>query len=399
MGHLTSRLLRTWVGTFALIGGASEANAKMWCAHPLQVHEWGVQVFSAGAGQRVTADAIPPYFYTQAVPSTLVAKPVRALPNDMGDRRLPVLQFYSDDADSGPVPVEIEVGFSQGAASAWYPQVDRRVSAEEANGAGGQAARAALLKLRAERMVPGAQVDRMPVPPSDSSRQLFWDALSLTNPPVNAPTATAIPWVGRLRNSNSLWVNRGAESERFAFYEARTTEQPMVRIEPGPWTWPWRRSVTLHNISPFPVHDVFLIQREGGLVYIFNTPTIPSGATATLVVEEHLVPAAEVDSRTRDVLRKQLVQGPIPSEECVMERDPALPVETAEDHTLKAEALEVLLGVWSERFFNQPGTTLVYRESEKYLDVSMPLSIYTDMYHHIRLHRAGLALVEGLTLP
>ena len=29
----------------------------------------------------------------------------------------------------------------------------------------------------------------------------------------------------------------------------------------------------------------------------------------------------------------------------------------------------------------------------------MPLSIYTDMFHFVRLHRASLALVENVTLP
>ena len=57
------------------------------------------------------------------------------------------------------------------------------------------------------------------------------------------------------------------------------------------------------------------------------------------------------------------------------------------------------MGVWSERFFEGPGTRIVYREDTSYLEQVMPLSIYTDMFHSIRLHRAGLALWEDVALP
>jgi hypothetical protein len=57
------------------------------------------------------------------------------------------------------------------------------------------------------------------------------------------------------------------------------------------------------------------------------------------------------------------------------------------------------LQVWGSALFDQPGTTIAYREDVSYLDQAMPLSLFTDMYHWVELHRAGLALWQGVVLP
>jgi len=59
----------------------------------------------------------------------------------------------------------------------------------------------------------------------------------------------------------------------------------------------------------------------------------------------------------------------------------------------------VVLDAWGARFFDAPGTTLVYREDVAQLDEVMPIAVYTDMYHYVVLRRLGLALVEGVALP
>ena len=82
-----------------------------------------------------------------------------------------------------------------------------------------------------------------------------------------------------------------------------------------------------------------------------------------------------------------------------MQRDPAQPFESAMGHQLYANEANVLIDLWGPRFFDAPGTTIVYREDVRYLDQVMPLSIYTDMYHYVELHRAGLAVIEGVQLP
>lgn len=48
--------------------------------------------------------------------------------------------------------------------------------------------------------------------------------------------------------------------------------------------------------------------------------------------------------------------------------------------------------------FEQPGLTLIYRESPAHLDDIMPLSLYSDMYHNITLHRVGLVVQRDLPL-
>jgi hypothetical protein len=81
-----------------------------------------------------------------------------------------------------------------------------------------------------------------------------------------------------------------------------------------------------------------------------------------------------------------------------MQRNPAVPVDRAADHRLYAAEIDVVLDAWGARFFDAQGTTIVYREDIAQLDAAMPLSLYTDMQHHVQLRRLGLALVENLTL-
>ncbi|MFO0744932.1 MAG: hypothetical protein U1F43_04545 [Myxococcota bacterium] len=120
------------------------------------------------------------------------------------------------------------------------------------------------------------------------------------------------------------------------------------------------------------------------------------------------MPAAELGAATRDALRASLVEaappanagwGAGPDGECHMGRDPAIPVEKADGHRLYPPEVDLVLQVWGARFFDQPGTTIVYREDEATLDEAMPLSLYTDMYNYVVLHRAGLALWESVALP
>jgi hypothetical protein len=134
---------------------------------------------------------------------------------------------------------------------------------------------------------------------------------------------------------------------------------------------------------------------------------IPAAASAGFVLEDHGVDGRE-HAATYDHLRTLLVDPAalaVPTEyrwdldTCVMQRDPAIPVEQAEGHRLYAAEIDTLLGLWGKRFFERPGTTVVYREDIATLDDVMPLSIYTDMFHFVRLRRAGLALWEAPPLP
>lgn len=382
---------------------APEARAESWCAYPLWVHEWGVQSF-AGDGRRAV---IPmPGFFHRTGPTTARAEPpVRSLPPDTGERALPILQFYSGGSLSEPIPVAIEVGFTHGDASAWYPQVSRRTPAATANGPEARAARASLLQARAAQSVHGPRRELA----ADPTRQLEWSYLRLSRAAAGRVASSSVPWVDRLRAiDRALWVRAAGESERFVFYEANTSETVALAIERGPQHAPGRRHFVLRNRGTHAVHDVFVVHREASMLYVFTAPSIPAGATAGFVLEEHRVASGGERAATRDRLRTLLVDAAQPApparyrwdlDHCVMMRDPSIPLERAEGHRLYAAEADVLLDVWSARFFDQQGTTIVYREDVAYLDAEMPLSIYTDMYNYPVLRRLGLALWSGVSLP
>jgi hypothetical protein len=385
----------------------TRSGAEMWCAEPLWAHEWGVVVFAGGRADRAASPGLPSFFHTRPGAPSAAGAPVRHLPVDGGERDLPIVQLYSPGSWR-PVPLGLEVGFAHGEATRWYPQVDGRRSAADANGPSARAARDQLLAARRGRQ--GLVPSTLTPLGRDPTRQLAWDHLVLEDAPRHAPSPSTLPWVQRLRGqAGALWVSGASESERFVFYEARTTETAAIVLERGPTHGPGRRHVLLRNVSSHDVHDVFLVHREGAATYVFTAATIPAGRSTGLVLEEHRVAAADLAARTRGALRDALVDPHEPAPParyawggpngCTMQRDPALPVEQATDHHLYAAEVDAILEVWGARAFDAPGTTIVYRESVAHLDEVMPLSFYTDMYHFVVPRRLGLAITEGVALP
>ena len=382
----------------------TRSRAEMWCAEPLRVHEWGVQVFGARGARRTTAGPVlPGYFHRASGSGNAAGLPVRAMEVDGGERELPVVHFYAPGG--GTVPVGFEVGFAHGEATRWFPQVDGRRSASEANGASARAARQRLLAARRARSDPAR---RSPLG-RDPTRQLAWDHLVLSEAPRHAAQTTNIAWVQRARAfPRALWVNGLRESERFLFYEGHTRERPAIRVTRAPSYAANRHHYLLHNDGPHPIHDVFVVHRDGARVFVFTAPTIPAGRHAGFLLEEHAVTAAELGARTRTALRDRLVdtREPAPASgyswsenRCVMERDPAQPAEGTTEHRLYTHEVETIIEAWGARFFEATGTTIVYREDPLYLDGAMPISVYTDMFHFVKMRRLGLALMEGVSLP
>lgn len=395
-----------WLGLIALVLGAvgvwpARSEAESWCADPLVVHEWGVHTFGSGASRGAAGPTLPGWFHARPTQPQAFGPPVRALPVDSGMRELPVVHFYG-----GPnwnlVPVALEVGFARGSASRWYPQVDARTTAARANGARARAARGRLVQSREARQpgIGGPPLGR------DPTRQLHWDALQLSAQPRHARHVSQTPWVDRLRGfDDALWVNGAHQSERFVFYDADTTEAPALRVEHGPSYAAGRRHLILRNVGADDVHDVLFVHRERGRRFVFYAPSIPAGRTAGFVVEQHAVARARFEAATRGALRDRLVDAAAPSpppgtswNPCVMMRDPAIPTEASDGHRLYAHEVDAILDLWGPRLFEARGTTIVYRESTDTLDREMPLSVYTDMYHHVQLRRLGLALIEGPTI-
>ncbi|MCC6622564.1 MAG: hypothetical protein IT385_14975 [Deltaproteobacteria bacterium] len=402
-------------------GLAPGARAESWCALPLEVHEWGV--FVIGADGRATATPDLPSYFHRPGDHGAASRPmaVRDLPADSGVRTLPIVHFYAPRGGFGDtIPVGIEVGFAGADAAVWFPRVDRLRTLADASTPEALLGRARVLADRALRIVGTRPVQAEP--PADPTRQLVWDRLELTRaaPPGTPPAAADVPWVARARALDALWVSAPGESERFVFYEATTREPAALVLSRGPTWSPTRRHLLVENRGRHPVHDVFLIHREvgrevgreagreAGRVYVVELATIPAGQTAGLVLDDHLVPPGELAARTRDRLRDLLIDHASPEpptqydmerDDCVMGRDPALPFERAAGHRLYRDEIDLLLEVWAARFFEGQGTRVLYREDTAHLDEVMPLSIYTDMYHVVRLRRASLALLDGVVLP
>lgn len=389
-----------------LAGWPSQTRAEMWCADPLWVHEWGVQVFGASGATRSVGPGLPRWFHSRVGSPSAAGPPVRHMPVDGGERELPVVHFYAPSTWR-PVPLGLQVGFARGEATRWYPQVDDRRRAADANGPAARRARRALLTARRARPTGFGSRTMAPLG-RDPTHQLSWDHLVLAESPRHGRQPTPVPWVRTLRGFDSaLWVNGASESERFLFYEGRTAETPAITLARGGTFARGRRHYLLQNTSSRAIHDVFVVHRRGASTYVFHTPSIPAGRHAGFVLEQHRVRRG-LTARTRGALRERIVDSntPAPTNDsnwgrdgCVMQRDPALPTEAAAGHRLYAHEADAILEIWGARFFDGQGTTIVYREDTAYLDEAMPLSVHTDMYHHVQLRRLGLALMENVALP
>lgn len=363
------------------------ALADMWCAAPLIVHEWGVHVFR-GDGQPATALPLPPWFHTTG-PVAPRSTSVRALPPDSGIRTLPVLQFYAAGARS--VPIGIEVGFTHGPASVWFPQVDTLVPFALASGAVAAQQRVALQVQRAQRL----QRQRLGEPvAADPTRQLVWDRLTLNAEPSRAALATDVGWVKELRAVDALWVESPSQSERFVFYEGETREVNPIRLARADDWDPKRRAYVVENTSAHPVHDLIITHRDGATL-TGHVAFIAARSQARVVLAPAEAGALEARLRASLVTPKDLQGVNI----CVSDRDPAQPFELASSHKLFAAEVDALVSAWRPRFFEQRGTTVLWREDLAALTEALPLSIYTDMFHYVLLSRASLKLWEGVTLP
>jgi hypothetical protein len=362
------------------------ALARSWGADPLVAHEWGVTVLT-GDASAPEAPPLPAYFHRPGDPFALAAAPVRTLPPDSGLRTLPVVHLYAPDPSTDAIPLAVEVGFAEGEASVWYPAVDRRIGADEAHGPEAAAQRALLVARRTELTPQGLREDLGP----DPTRQLHWTSLGLTTSPRGRPVRTDTAWVGAARElPHALWVNQGTESERFLFYEADTVETPAVTVSADGTT------LVVTNRSAHPVHDVWV--QHDGLAALVGA--VAPGATLRAHAE-----FLDAVALKRELTQRWTTDATLPlqrdwtHDECVMMRDPMLPVEEASDHRLFPAELDLLWSVWEERLLLADGDRVVYREDPAALDRVMPVSLYTDMRHDVRWSRLGLVVVEHLEVP
>lgn len=379
---------------------ADRAAADLWCAQRVVAHEWGVQIFD-GAGAAVSLGGgpapLPAWFHTEGPPNGAASTRVADLPPDTGVRKLPVLHFYAPGGATESIPLGLGVGFLQGTARVWFPQVDVSRAAAGANSAAAQSIRAALAIARTKLEPYGPR----PTMPDDPTRQLQWNHLQLLAKTPGTPHAATEPWVKQARQlAGALWIVRGAEAERFVFYEATTQERVALQLARGPGWSATHREYVLTNATSEPVHDVRVSHREGATKWVAFAPDIAPGKSVTVVFAPQL-PAASLEalrSRWRVAAPSPPGAAP-PNETCVMRRDPAVPFERASSHRLFDAELDLMLGVWASEIFDRPGTTIVYREDIGYLDRVMPLSLFASMHHHVELNRFGLAIWQNVVLP
>lgn len=325
-----------WVVCLVLgVVSAAAARAESWCSEPIYAHEWGVMVFN-GAGEGVSGLIPLPSWIEQRggtsgdLAHRKILTPVRALPPDNGTRDLPVLQFYAPRLWSEVVPIGVEVGFTQGVASAWFPPVNGLRSASEANSPGAQAAREKLLKARAARDPHGLGGD--PVP-SDPTRQLIWEELTLRKIPTKlSPEPFEQPWVQTLRAiPDALSVSTAGQVEQFVFYEGRTAERPALNLTSSGAGGACACEV--ENTGKHAAHDVFVIARDpSGAVRVGFVDTIQAGKHGSVTLDslDPKTARATLDSRLVAALTSSGHNAdgtPAPKIEpgCIMGRDPRHP--------------------------------------------------------------------------
>jgi len=207
--------------------------------------------------------------------------------------------------------------------------------------------------------------------------------------------------------------------EKFVFYEGKTTETPAIAILPP--ADPKDVNSHLVNVSGFPLYDVFAVYRdsERGVVwtkYLAELPPAPArpvrqgsaggGMTALPLPDFATLPnnsapdAATFTAHTSDRLLEVLTAGEYFTRPFTGDlwRDPAdfqPPTVSAQLFPDEARAVEA---IWRKDFFSAEGLTIIYRESPASLDQAMPLLLFTDMLHYIKLSRCGLVLNQRIPI-
>ncbi len=415
--NMISYTTKIFLGLFAFMAMAPTLFAELWVAQPIIVHEWGVNTYDwSGKSQKMPE--FPAFIYTDVKPGKMTSNTniVKNLPPDSGIRRKPLLYFYPPTKQ--PTKVGVEVRFAFGYANAWFPQVDLYRTPELVKGA--------KPPVEMDLQHRGARILGTPKPvPSDERFELVWNELTL-HPDQQTPNGTKIHevlpddhWINEARNVDAAVVSNGTggEAEKFVFYEGINNEGPKICLiaENGGYS--------LVNTGNHTIYDVTCIYRSGSVRYskridelspmpqqipfsgkgssvvpIMKIPALLQMKVDALSVGDQAKADQEVVQREMLALVQSLTDGDSLVPQRVTMRDPADPQPASTMHTLYQKEAEGLAKIWSRDFFEQEGLTIIYRESPAYLDLAMPLNIYTDMYHFIQLNRCGLVCNSHIPL-
>jgi hypothetical protein len=399
------------------------ARGMSWDAVPLVVHEWGVESFD-WSGNAPAAAQLPSFIYTDKRPGTQIpvfGKRTKDLPADSGVRDKPVLYFYvtsafnPDPFKKATIPVGVEVRFANGSASAWWPQASiYRTPAQVA-----AAKPFDLLAWKTSvRARPLTRPYVQPLVPDDERFDLAWHQLTLD--PFAAPTLCGAElrddhWIKQARKPASAFVSNGKEFEKFLFYEGRTREMPSIRIgNDREHDWgPAARNHAIVNSGDRPIYDVFAVYRGPAGLWVGYIsalePAIPKDPATNEIPTQSCLPLPdfsgsgwgmrpqEFAAKTTPRLLEALTSGSsiAAGSRC---RNPADPQPATADHALYPDEAAALENIWHDGLFGSDGLTVIYRESPAALDAAMPLHIYTDMYHYVKLSRCGLVVNRNIDI-
>lgn len=457
---------RLKIPSMLVMGGlfvSTGTSAGNWDAAAIDVHEWGVNTFDWNTGKPLVQE-FPDYLYTDKRPGELFPSPkprVRDLPPDSGIRTKPILYFYpSKRVGRGPTEAEVgvEMRFAYGYANAWWPQVNRYRAEEESaktKGPDWESWKKKALEARKESYLQnnkdGKAAERWatelaeyenanhedqlriltqqgfwrntPAFPEDERMQLVWEKLTLHS---EVPEGQTLPgsdleddhWAKIAREVDAVFVSNGKETERYVFYEGKTSEETAIALLPADGgarftdysfpKEPGKKEVSLVNVGKHTIYDVIAVYRdqEKRILWSGYLPVM-SPRTVAMRIPDFENPRKgdvlglskeEFRRRTTDRLIENLTSGTPVVSNNVMMRDPADPQGPTERHQLYQKEAVGLERIWHDDFFEADGLTVIYRESPAYLDEAMPLNIFTSMYWHIRLSRCGLVLNRNLPL-
>lgn len=411
---MTPHIIKTALTLLASLAVAPSLSAASWFAQPIIVHEWGVNTYDwSGKAQKMPT--FPDFIYTDQKPGKVTANKniVKNLPPDSGIRRKPLLYFYPPS--NMPTKVGAEVRFAFGYANVWYPQVDVYRTPEQVK----HAKPPVQLEQKLQE-IPLPQ--RLNPVPSDERFELVWNELTLNPDSPDAKIHQDLPeshWIHDARNVDAATVSNGTggEAEKFVFYEGINTEGPKVAILAG------KDGYSIVNTGNHTIYDVTCIYRFGSVRHStridelapmpqqnlnsgkgaavtpsMNLPALLDMKVDALSAEEQVKADQEMLQREMNTLIKSLTKGSSLLPQNVMMRDPADSQPATTMHTLYQKEAQGLAKIWSKDFFEQEGLTIIYRESPAYLDLAMPLNLYTDMYHFIQLNRCGLVCNNHIPL-
>jgi len=383
-------------------------------AQPLVVHEWGVNEFD-WSGKASQQESLPGFIYTDKSPGKplpVTGGKVKDMSPDSGMRKKPVLYFYPQGYMTENVKVGVEVRFAAGYANVWWPQVNFYRTPEQV-----AAAKPVDWQTWRKKQASRRYGKDRPKVPDDERFELVWYNLALTKklPKGMSLAGPKLPkdhWVRLARQGGGCYVSNGREVEKFLFYEGKTRETPTVTILP-----PQHNDKRYHlvNVGDYPIYDVFVIYRDNGklwMKYLAVMPPVPMAKKQESDWGHHvpqivslpmpdfsMLPSGmpmgkdEFNCRTSMRLIESLSAGEHYSGRWATGlRDPADPQPPTKMHQLFRAEAEALEKIWRKEFFLSPGLTILYRESPAYLDKAMPLNIYTDMQHYVKLSRCGLVL-------